>query len=291
MEAPFTPSFFRRLQQLKIRTRRAFLGSRQGQHRSLRRGHGLEFSEYRAYAPGDDFRHIDWSVYGRTDRLYVRQFREEQNLNVMIMMDTSASMFYPDENQKFELAKNLALSLGYVALTDSDSVVFSLLGQKNTPKYNGARALPRAIKELNAVTPTENFDYVKETIAAVASLRIPGKCFVLSDFLFEEESQFAMLDVLRSRNFEIAVLQILSPEELQLDVEMGETVVDSETGEEILLSLGNESKREYARLLASHVEALEHYCNKAGIAYALVPSNQAVDEVMLSRLPELGLLK
>jgi len=80
----FTPGFFRRLQQLKIQTRRSYLGSRSGSHISKRRGHGLEFSDYRTYVPGDDFRHIDWGVYGRTDRLYVKEFREEQELQVLL---------------------------------------------------------------------------------------------------------------------------------------------------------------------------------------------------------------
>ena len=104
----FTPGFFRRLQQLKIKTRRSYLGSRQGSHISKRRGHGLEFSDYRSYVPGDDFRHIDWGVYGRTDRLYVKEFREEQELQVLFLIDTSQSMGFPEAEGKFEFAKDLA---------------------------------------------------------------------------------------------------------------------------------------------------------------------------------------
>ena len=117
MEAPFTPEFFRRLQQLKIHSRKTFLGTRQGAHRSGKKGHGLEFADYRPYSPGDDFRHIDWQLYGRTDRLYVRQFREEQDLNINIILDSSHSMAFPrttetENSSKFELGKNIALALG-----------------------------------------------------------------------------------------------------------------------------------------------------------------------------------
>ena len=135
--SPFTDDFFRRLQSLKIHTRRAFLGSRQGAHSSIRKGHGLEFSDFRPYAKGDDFRHIDWAVYGRTDRLYVRQFREEQDLNVVIAIDTSASMGHPEGEKKFEMAKNLALALSYIALTDGDTISMVLLGQNTLAKYSG----------------------------------------------------------------------------------------------------------------------------------------------------------
>ena len=173
---PFTPSFFRRLQQLKIRTRRSFLGSRQGSHLSKRKGQGLEFSDYRPYAPGDDYRHIDWGVYGRTDRVYVREFREEQDLNVLVVLDTSASMGYPQGERKFESARDLALSLGYVALTDGDSVIFSMLGQQNTPRYSGPKALSRAAKALYDVSPQGSFSLTSELRAAIARHRIPGKC-------------------------------------------------------------------------------------------------------------------
>ena len=104
----FSPSFFKRLQQLKIHTRRTFLGSRQGGHLSLRRGHGLEFADYRLYTSGDDFRHIDWGIYGRTDRLYVKQFREEQDLNVFFLIDASQSMDFPQNENKFKMCLNLS---------------------------------------------------------------------------------------------------------------------------------------------------------------------------------------
>ena len=95
LNEPFTPSFFRRLQQLKIRTRRALLGSRQGTHLSQRRGQGLEFADYRPYTAGDDYRHIDGGIYGRTHRLYVRELRAEHDLNVLVCLDASLSMAYP----------------------------------------------------------------------------------------------------------------------------------------------------------------------------------------------------
>jgi len=289
MREPFTPIFFKQLQQLQIRTRRAFLGSRQGGHQSIRKGHGLEFSDFRAYAPGDDFRHIDWGVYGRTDRIYVREFREEQDLNVMVLLDTSASMSYPPE--KFTRARELALALGYVALTDGDSVTFSMLGQKNSPRFTGARSIMRATKELEETESGGSFDLLTEVRASVARHRIPGKCFFISDLLFETDDLFSTLDHLRAHNFEIVLVQILSPGELELEVPAPQLVVDAETGAEIELTLDGASRKEYALELASHIELVEEYCNKAAIVHLLVSTEESTADLVLQRFPQAGILK
>jgi len=291
MFAPFTPGFFRRLQQLKIHTRRAYLGSRQGIHLSSRRGHGLEFSDFRSYTPGDDFRHIDWGAYGRTDRLYVKQFREEQDLNVSVLLDCSASMAYPQEEKKFEMARDLALALGYIALTDGDRVRFSLLGQGVTPPYRGARAVTRAAKELHSVKPQGTFDFPNAVREGLASQKIPGKCFLISDFMFEDQQQIGALDYIRSRNFDISVIQVLAPSELSLDPNLGSTfVMDAETSDVIELALNQASRKEYALQLAAHIHKLEKFCQRAKIAHVLVSSEESVMDVVLRRLPALGVL-
>ena len=287
----FTPTFFRQLQQLKIRTRRAFLGSRQGAHRSMRKGHGLEFADYRQYVPGDDFRHIDFGVYGRTDRLYVREFREEQDLNVIVIIDASSSMAYPEGSRKFDLARELGLALGYVAMTDGDTVTFCMLGQRTTPRYSGPRALSKARKELNQCAPGGAFEFAVEVRAALASQRIPGKCFFLSDFLVPLHDQFESLDYLRSRNFEICVLQVLAPEELRLETSLSGLVVDAETGQEIELALDRASVQEYGLKLAEHVEALQNYCHRAEIDYLLVSSAESAADILLRKLLQAGVLK
>lgn len=291
MLEPFTPGFVRRLQQLKIHTRRAFLGSRQGIHRSTRRGHGLEFSDFRVYTPGDDFRHIDWGVLARTDRLYVRQFREERDLQVSVLLDGSASMALPEGEGKFEMARNLALSLGYVALTDGDLVTFDLIGQKESPRFRGPRAISRAHAFLHSVQPGGNIEFAAAVRAAVARQKAAGKAFVISDFLFDENEQIDALDALRYRNFDASVIQVLAPSELKLGFDAGSyQVIDAETGEEVEIALSSASRKEYAKILAEHIQMLEHYCQKHGIRHVLVSSDEDVADVVLSRLPALGLL-
>src|SRR5262245_21429064 len=115
LPATFTPEFLRNLELFKIKARRAYLGNRQGGHISPKRGHGIEFSDFREYELGDNPRWIDWGVYARTDRLYVRRYQEEQNLSVLVVVDASHSMRTPPEDKKWESARDLALALSYVA--------------------------------------------------------------------------------------------------------------------------------------------------------------------------------
>lgn len=292
MLEPFSPVFFRRLQQLKIHTRRSFLGSRQGVHSSLRRGHGLEFSDYRLYAEGDDFRHIDWGAYGRTDRLYLKQFREEQDLNVIVILDASASMGYPKGENKFEMARNLSLALGYVAMTDGDSVTFSILGKKNSPKFRGRGNLSKVLRELSDIAPDGKFNFVQEVRKSIINHKLPGKCFLISDFLFDHETQVSAIDVLRYRNFDISVIQIISPSETVLNLASKNVlVVDSENGQEVELSIGQLSQKEYSRLMSAHIDKLEHYCRKRQISYVLIKSEESLTDVILRRFPAVGILK
>lgn len=286
----FTPGFFRRLQQLRIHTRKSYLGSRQGVHQSNRKGHGLEFADFRQYSPGDDFRHIDWGIYGRSDRLYVRQFREEQDLNIVILLDTSASMKYPE--QKFEMAKRLAVSLGYVAMSDGDAVCFGFLGQRNSQKYRGPQLLGKAQQEVMQVEAGGDFDFVTEVKKSLDRQKLPGKCFLISDFLFEFDTQIHALDSIRGRSFDVSIIQVLAPSELSLTFNAGSTFVrDAETGAEEELALSPASKKEYAALLSSHIEKLERYSDKLGIAHLLVSSEEKVEDVVLNRFPAVGILK
>ncbi len=127
--------FLKQLELFRIQARRSFLGSRQGGHASLKRGHGVEFSDYRKYEPGDDPRHIDWKLLARSERIYIKRFQEEQDLTVHIFIDTSASMFH--EAKKIERALEIAQALGYIALTQHDVVQLGLAGNINNLKVAG----------------------------------------------------------------------------------------------------------------------------------------------------------
>src|SRR5215210_7780801 len=127
LPAPFTPKFLGQLEALRLRTRKESLGSQPGGYSSPRRGMSLEFADYRRYAPGDDLRYLDWGIYARTDRLYVKIFREEVDLFVYVFIDASASMTFPSKAEKFSPASHIAAALSYIVLANHDHVRLHML--------------------------------------------------------------------------------------------------------------------------------------------------------------------
>src|SRR3990170_8409274 len=128
---PFTPAFISRLECLRLRTRKEFLGNRPGSYSSPRRGTSLEFADYRRYSPGDDIRYLDWGLLARSDRLYIKLFREEVDLFVYLFVDSSGSMAFPSVAEKFSPAGSIALALAYVVLANHDRVKLHLLGARH----------------------------------------------------------------------------------------------------------------------------------------------------------------
>src|ERR1700730_2543532 len=134
----FTPEFIARREQLRIKTRREYAGLGKGSHLSPRRGSSLEFSDFRHYSLGDDFRYIDWGLFARTDKLYIKLFKEEEDLLTYIFLDASASMAFPARDRKFEAAVATALAVAYVALASGDRVMIRVLaglGQPPAPVF------------------------------------------------------------------------------------------------------------------------------------------------------------
>src|SRR4029077_13445253 len=159
----FTPDFLARLEHLRIKTRREFEGLGKGPPLSPRRGSSLEFSDFRHYALGDDFRFIDWGLYGRTDKLYIKLFAEEEDLLTYIFVDASASMGLPAPDRKFEMAIATALALAYVALSSGDRVMIRVLAGSGTPKAAsglmfGRHRIVDLARNLAAVRPAGELD-------------------------------------------------------------------------------------------------------------------------------------
>lgn len=290
MSELFEQTLFKQLQQLQIKTRRSYLGLRQGTHLSPKRGHGLELADFRPYAPGDDFRHVDWGAYARSERLYLREFREETELNVLILIDASRSMAFPKENSKLELAKNLALALGYIALQAGDSLRFGALGAQYSPNFTSPRSFHKIVSFLNKQEVKEQVDFVAEIRKALSLAKTPGKCFVFSDFLFEHEAIFSGLDLIRARNFEVSVVQILSASETNLESGKSLKLIDSETNEELEFASSKELENEYAKILSRHLAELENYCTKGQIPFASILSDSPLKNVLFEIFLQKGFL-
>src|SRR5215472_13395602 len=158
----FTPDFLARLEHLRIKTRREYAGQGKGSHLSPRRGSSLEFSDFRHYALGDDFRYIDWGLYGRTDKLYIKLFKEEEDLLTYVFLDASGSMAFPASDRKFEAARATALAVAYAALAAGDRVmirVFGGVGSLPKPEFvYGRHRIVEFGRQLGALSPGGQVD-------------------------------------------------------------------------------------------------------------------------------------
>lgn len=240
----------RNLGLLTLRSRRALLGMTQGTHVSLKRGHGIEFSDYRKYEPGDNPRDIDWNLYARSDRMYVKTFNEEQNLAVYIIVDGSRSMRLPRTSDKWEFAASVALGLAYVGLSQRDEVSIGVLGAKSLFRV---RTL-QSFTQLGAIFSSDSSsepDLARDFRSFISRTRAPGILVFISDFLFPRETLESMTSIARSKNLDTTFIQVLSDFDRKPYNYRLEDVVDGETAARASLT-GRIPHDEFDRLLDEH---------------------------------------
>ncbi|HEX9265557.1 MAG TPA: DUF58 domain-containing protein [Candidatus Binatia bacterium] len=293
---PFTPNFLTRLETLRLRTRKEFLGSQTGSYSSPRRGTSLEFSDYRRYAPGDDLRYLDWGIYARSDRLYIKVFREEVDLFAYVFIDASASMAFPSREEKFLPATHVALALSYVILANHDHVKLHLLQGASTPLaspfYRGRRRMSDCIDFATSATPGGSLQLAPALGEHLKRLRRPGKAILISDFLMPADAYQQGLNLLRAFNLDIAAVQVLSRQEVDPQFPSGGlALVDSETNREINYQWSGNSRREYQARLAHHNLEIRSFCHQSGIHYSLYVTDRDLGDFVFATLPAIGLFK
>jgi uncharacterized protein (DUF58 family) len=293
-----SPEALRVLDSFALRAKRSFYGMRQGAHRSQRRGHGVEFAEYRQYEVGDNPRAIDWNLYGRSDKLYIKRYLEEENVAVYIVLDGSRSLTHVALREKWDVAVTIACSVAYIALATQDPVVVSVLGGPHSPRYWGGRAfaalssfIAEATERLVSDTPSE-IDLVRAAKQAAARVRFPGICVVISDFLYPHDTLHQMLAPLRARNMEIHAVQVLGTGDRSLpSSEGGIVLLDSETGVARGLEVNRVTEERYSELLREHNATVRQHCLSAQIAFteAAPIAGESREECALATIGRMGL--
>jgi uncharacterized protein (DUF58 family) len=311
LPAVFTPQFLARLETLKVRSRRKFQGSRPGGHLSPRRGAGLEFADYRRYTPGDDLRYIDWKLYCRTDRHYIKLFQEEEDLYTYLFLDLSASMGYPVSDDKYGATRDIALALAYIVLAGDDAVKLHALTHDTsdtdetidtsatlghaTPFFRSRRRFVDITNFFDDLKPAGSVHPPTALTRHLHNLHRPGKAIWLSDFLFPIEVFQSSLNLLRAANFDLAVVQVLGKAETDPPLlPAGARFVDSESGGSALVRFDAQAKKEYVSRLERHNRELRSVCHQAGVHHALFVAGQErhaeLQNFVLRELPALGLL-
>jgi uncharacterized protein (DUF58 family) len=291
---PFTAEFLNQLETLRLRTKKETLGGQSGSYASPRRGTSLEFADYRRYVPGDDLRYLDWGIYARSDRLYIKVFREEVDLFAYIFLDASASMAFPSRALKFLPASHIALSLAYVVLANHDHVKFHLLQESPaaSPFYRSRRRMIDCINFAATAAPAGPLEFGHVLGEHLKKLRRPGKAILVSDFLMPSQSYQQGLNLLRAVNLDITAIQVLSRDEIDPPFGSGGlNLVDSETQAEVRFRWNPAARREYQQRLAQHNLEIRSFCHQSGIHYSLYVTDRDLAQFVFATLPTIGLFK
>ncbi len=296
----FDAKFLRKLESLCIECKKTYSGVRKGNYEAVnKKGTSIEFADYQEYVPGDDFRYIDWNIYGRLDKLLVKTFKEEEELSVHILFDVSRSMLFPKEDKKFDYAKNLVIALSYIALSSKNSVRLATMADTDkiskdrTPFFNRKENIFVIADFLNKVTPQGELDfvdYISKYIYEVKGRR--GTVVVISDFMMKPEIYTRGLNFLRFKNFDIKVIQILGANELNpFGKERRRQVVDVETNKRMNINLSVANLKKYKTSLEEHNRRLRHFCRMNRIIYSLAKTSVKFEDLILRDLPKIGFVR
>lgn len=292
----FTPDFLARLEQFRLKTRRQYQGMGKGSHLSPRRGSSLEFSDFRHYSPGDDFRHIDWGLYGRTDKVYIRLYKEEEDLLTYVFLDASASMAWPPNDGKFRRAAAIALALAYVALVHGDRVVIRLLAG-NAPAtrpafVQGRHRIAELAGRLAQVRPAGPLDFAFALARELVAVRRAGKVFVISDYLMMLNSLTRGLGLFTAANMDVTAVQVLGAAELSGEGLAGDLeLVDAESGEHVRVAIGPREREQHRAILLRLSREIRTFCARNGMRYTLHTTDQDFHDLFLRAVSALGLVR
>jgi uncharacterized protein (DUF58 family) len=282
------PEFLARLERLSLAARRSFRARLKGERRSLKRGHSVEFFDYRPYGIGDDLRYVDWNIFGRLDRLYLKLFLDEEDLLVHLIIDGSASMGF---GGKLTYATRLAAALGFVGLANSERVGAGILRGRVAQGWGPTRGRSHFVElvEFLARLRATGTTGVNEGLTEYARrAREPGLAIVISDLL--DPAGYEMgLGGLAERRFDVCVLHVLAPEEASPGFGGDLRLIDSESGEARELTLDGEALHAYQSRLREFLERAERFCSDRAIGYRRVTTDTPVEEFMLAELKGLVL--
>jgi uncharacterized protein (DUF58 family) len=249
-----------------------------GKHRSPFRGSSVEFTDYKEYITGDDPKRIDWRAYGRSRRLFVRQYEAETEMVIYLLVDVSASMSYagPDHETKYVLAARVAAALAYLMIRQGDKAALGLFSSTLTRFVSpgGTRAhLHKLISELEVVVPALTTGIAQALADCNPLFKRRGLLVVLSDFWDDPDQMFEALSRFLHRKFEILLLQIAHPDEIELPAINAARFHDMETHEEVVAD-PDEIRAVYQELSRRRTDMLAREADHRRISYALVRTNR-----------------
>jgi hypothetical protein len=314
------PELAARLAQMDISSRKVFTGKLKGERRSKRRGESVEFADHRPYVSGDDLRHIDWNIFGRLDRLFLKLFLEEEDLSLHLVVDCSASMDCGEPN-KFLFVQRLAAALGYIGLVNLNRVAVSAIGSKaadvvfdkDAPAaagtgggsgdgggeiglvstlrdLRGKRRLQDLSSYLMGLSPIGGMRFTDGCKRVALSRRGKGVLVLISDFMVKEGYETG-LRLLKGHGYDLFAIQVLSPQEMQPTLGGDLRLKDIEDGDAAEVTISAPLLKKYQQTLNAYCNRLHEFCAQRDIMHMTVKSDTPVDTFVLDYLRRRGLLR
>ncbi|MEW6161329.1 MAG: DUF58 domain-containing protein [Verrucomicrobiota bacterium] len=287
-----TPELLRRLEQFQLLAQRRAKSSAKGERRSRARGQSVEFADHRNYVAGDDFRYLDWNLYGRLDRLFLKLYEEERELPVTIFLDASESMTFGTP-RKFDFARQITAAVAYVALCGFDRV--SVIAFPDALGEGAVRGALRSVRgkksalqffqNLNQVTAQGTAAFNEALRRGALSARQAGAAIVLSDFL-DPAGYDAGLTALVGRGFQVSAVQILAREEVNPETFGDLKLIDSESGAIQEVTFGRYRLAAYQKTVQNFCQRLREFCQGRGINYFMTTSDASLELLLLKQLRE-----
>ncbi|HEX7166909.1 MAG TPA: DUF58 domain-containing protein [Acidimicrobiales bacterium] len=276
-----------RLEALQLSTRRRLAGHLAGEHRSTRYGASIDFADYREYHPGDDFRRIDYHLLARLDVLLLKLFEAEEDLQVRLLVDTSASMA---GSGKLEQAARVAAALGFVALVRRDAVslhTFPL--EARAPRFLGRSAVPALFAALERLEPHGETRFATAATHLLSRPGPPGLVVLVSDLLTPEWE--AGLERLPSRGGDVLVVHVLAEDDLRPGFSGDVELVDSERGDRVAVSLSVDTASAYEQVARAWADSVATRCRSLGAGYVRVMADDDLESLLVAGWREAGVLR
>ncbi len=285
----------RKLNQLSLVASRIRVGAIKGERRSTRRGSSVEFADYRNYSPGDDLRRLDWNLFARLEKPFIKLLEEEEDLAVHILVDGSKSMDWGgEEAHKFRYAQRVCAAIGTIALFSGDQLTIALLSdgkiQGQYGPVRGQQSLLPMFRFLEAQSSSGKTAMVSGINSYQRTNHRPGMVFLISDMLSQEDWPAALLQLL-SRGNECILIHLLAPDEIDPPLSGDLRLVDSETGQGQEVSLDASMRQLYRNRLQTWRDDMRKTCHKKGVQYLFTSTAHPWDQLVTLNFRQAGIVR
>ena len=289
----FDSAFLAKLERLHLLARRTFPGQSRADRRSRKLGSSLEFADYRNYSPGDDLRSIDWNIYGRLDKLFLKLFEEEEDLHIYLLVDTSASMRWTAANArsgaalrpaKLDLARQIAGMLAYIGLANLDRINIHYFAERlgdDLGLGRGKSHFHRALEFLGRTPELAGQTNLASSLREFGQrIKRRGLVVIISDY-FDPRGYEEALNFLLYQRFELQLIHVLDPAELNPQLLGDVRLTDSESGEVYEATVNESLARAYEREIAAFLAGLDRFCRRHQVGYRRASTADSAEDFVL----------